>query len=97
MTYHNIEFLKPISTESIPMNQLSFGFGIIQIRHETKKLLLKHCQVVYAGPTFWIRSYLFVFVLEYKSSLQYNLNHSTSISYEGDMPKILTTYPKSAL
>ena len=50
------------------MNPISFGFGIIQIGRETKKLLPKHSQVVYAGPTFWIRSHLFVFVLESKSS-----------------------------
>ena len=55
------------------MNPLPFGFGIIQIGRETKKLLPKHCQVVYVGPTFWIRSHLFVFVLESKSSRSHPL------------------------
>ena len=73
MAYHTIEFLKRVSTGSGPVNPLYFVFGIIQIGSETKNLLPKHCQVVYAGPTFWIRSYLFVFVLEYKSSRSHPL------------------------
>ena len=37
------------------MNPISFVFWIIQIECETKKLLPKHCQVVYVDPTFWCR------------------------------------------
>ena len=45
MPYHRI--LKHVSTRSIPMSPISFGFGIIQIGRETKNLLSKHCEVVY--------------------------------------------------
>jgi len=39
------EILKTYFIGDIPMNLLSFGFGITQIGRKTKNLLLKHCKL----------------------------------------------------